>query len=164
GAITENDVNLAVAAGAIIVGFNVKPAGKAAMVAQREGIEIRHYSIIYNVLDDVRSAMEGMLAPKLVEKALGKAEVRQTFRITKSGTIAGCMVTEGLVRRGAMARLIRAGEQIWEGKLTGLKRFKDDVREVKDGFECGISLDNMNAIHVEDVIEVFDMEEVKQSL
>lgn len=164
GAITENDVNLAVAAGAIIVGFNVKPAGKAAMVAQREGIEIRHYSIIYNVLDDVRSAMEGMLAPKLVEKALGKAEVRQTFRITKSGTIAGCMVTEGLVKRGAMARLIRAGEQIWEGKLTGLKRFKEDVREVKDGFECGISLDNMNAIHVDDVIEVFDMEEVKQSL
>ena len=164
GAITENDVNLAVAAGAIIVGFNVKPAGKAAAVAQREGIEIRHYSIIYNVLDDVRSAMEGMLAPKLVEKALGKAEVRQTFRITKSGTVAGCMVIEGSVRRGAMARLIRAGEQIWEGKVTGLKRFKEDVREVKDGFECGISLDNMNAIHVEDIIEVFDMEEVKQSL
>ena len=164
GAITENDVNLAVAAGAIIVGFNVKPAGKAAAVAQREGIEIRQYSIIYNVLDDVRLAMEGMLAPKLVEKELGKAEVRQTFRISKAGTVAGCMVTQGVVRRGAMARLLRGGEQIWEGKVSGLKRFKEDVREVKDGFECGISLENMNAIHVDDIIEVFDMEEVKQSL
>jgi len=105
-----------------------------------------------------------MLAPKLVEKALGKAEVRQTFRISKAGTVAGCMIIEGLVRRGAMARLIREGEQIWEGKISGLKRFKEDVREVKDGFECGISLDNMDAVHVGDIIDVFDMEEVKQSL
>ncbi len=164
GAITENDVNLAVAAGAIIVGFNVKPAGKAAQVAQREGIEIRQYSIIYNVLDDVRLAMEGMLAPKLVEKELGTAEVRQTFRISKAGTVAGCMVTSGVVRRGAMARLVRGGERIWEGKISGLKRFKEDTREVKDGFECGISLENQNAIHVDDIIEVYDMEEVKQSL
>ena len=164
GAITENDVNLAVAAGAIIVGFNVKPAGKAALVAQREGIEIRHYSIIYNVLDDVKLAMEGLLAPKLVEKELGTAQVRQTFRISKTGTIAGCMVTSGLVRRGAMALLVRAGDRIWEGKVVGLKRFKEDVREVKDGFECGISLDGMNAVHVDDIIEVYDLEEVKQSL
>ncbi len=164
GAITENDVNLAVAAGAIIVGFNVKPAGKAASVAQREGIEIRQYSIIYNVIDDVKLAMEGMLAPKLVEKEIGKAEVRQTFRITKAGTIAGCMITSGVVRRGAHARLIRAGEQVWEGKISGLKRFKEDVKEVKDGFECGISLEDMNAVHVEDIIEVYEMEEVKQSL
>lgn len=164
GAITENDVNLAVAAGAIIVGFNVKPAGKAALVAQREGIEIRHYSIIYNVLDDVKLAMEGLLAPKLVEKQLGKAEVRQTFRISKTGTIAGCMVTEGLAKRGASARLLRAGELIWEGKISGLKRFKEDVKEVKDGFECGISLENMNTIHVDDIISMFEIEEVKQSL
>ncbi len=164
GAITENDVNLAVAAGAIIVGFNVKPAGKAASVAQREGIEIRQYSVIYSVLDDVRLAMEGMLAPKLVEKELGKAEVRQTFRISKAGTVAGCMVIEGLIRRGAMARLVRGGERIWEGKVSGLKRFKEDVKEVKDGFECGISLENQNSIHVDDIIEVYDMEEVKQSL
>jgi translation initiation factor IF-2 len=116
------------------------------------------------VLDDVKLAMEGLLAPKLVEKALGTAEVRQTFRISKTGTIAGCMVTSGLVRRGAGARLIRGGEQVWEGKISGLKRFKEDVKEVKDGFECGISLDNMNAVHVEDVIEVFEMEEIKQSL
>ena len=146
------------------MGFNVKAAGKADMVAQREGIEIRQYSIIYNVLDDVKLAMEGMLAPKLVERELGKAEVRQTFRISKTGTIAGCMVTSGLLKRGAMARLIRQGEKIWEGKVTGLKRFKEDVKEVKDGFECGISLDNMNTIHVEDIIEVYDMEEIKQSL
>jgi translation initiation factor IF-2 len=164
GAITENDVNLAVAAGGIIVGFNVKPAGKAASVAQREGIEIRQYSIIYRLLDDVRLAMEGMLAPKLVERPLGKAQVRQTFRISKTGTIAGCMVVEGAIRRGAGARLFRAGEQIWEGKVSGLKRFKEDVREVKDGFECGISLENMDAVHVDDEIHVFEMEEVKQSL
>lgn len=164
GAITENDVNLAVAAGAIIVGFNVKPAGKAAALAQREGIEIRQYSIIYNVLDDVKLAMEGMLAPKLVEKELGTAEVRQTFRISKTGTIAGSMVTKGLVRRGAGARLIRDGETIWEGKISGLKRFKEDVKEVKDGFECGISLEHHNEIHVGDIIEAFEMESIKQSL
>lgn len=164
GAITENDVNLAVAAGAIIVGFNVKPAGKAQAVAQREGIEIRQYTIIYNLLDDVKLAMEGLLAPKLVEKDIGKAEVRQTFRITKSGTVAGSMVIEGAIRRGAGARLIREGVQIWEGKISGLKRFKDDAREVKEGFECGISLEGMNEIHVGDVISAFEIEEIKQSL
>jgi len=164
GAITENDVNLAVAAGGIILGFNVKAAGKAAQVAQREGVEIRHYTIIYNLLDDVKLAMEGLLAPKLVEKDIGKAEVRQTFRITKSGTIAGSMVTEGVVRRGAGARLLREGVQIYEGKVSGLKRFKDDAREVKEGFECGISLEGMNEIHVGDIISVFEIEQVKQSL
>lgn len=164
GAITENDVNLAVAASAIIVGFNVKPAGKAASLAQREGIEIRQYSIIYNVLDDVKLAMEGLLAPKLVEKELGAAEVRQTFRISKTGTVAGCMVTKGLVRRGAGARLVRDGETIWEGKVSGLKRFKEDTKDVKEGFECGISLENQNEIHVGDIIQTFEMEEIKQSL
>jgi translation initiation factor IF-2 len=164
GAITENDVNLAVAAGAIIVGFNSKPAGKAAAVAQREGIQIRQYSIIYNLLDDVKLAMEGLLAPKLVEKDLGKAEIRQTFRISKAGTVCGCMVTDGIVRRGASARLEREGEIIWEGKIEGLKRFKDDVREVKDGFECGISLEASAQPRVGDMILVFDTEEVKQSL
>jgi translation initiation factor IF-2 len=164
GAITENDVNLAVAANAIIVGFNVKPAGKSAALAQREGIEIRQYSIIYNVLDDVKLAMEGLLAPKLVERELGMAEVRQTFRISKTGTIAGSMVTKGSIRRGAGARLIREGETIWEGKVSGLKRFNEDVKEVKDGFECGISLENYNEIHVGDISEVFERESIKQSL
>lgn len=164
GAINENDVNLAVAAGAIIVGFNAKPAGKAAQVAQREGIEIRQYSIIYNVLDDVKLAMEGLLAPTLVEKALGKAEVRQTFRISKAGTVAGSMIIDGVVRRNAGARLLRAGAMVYEGKVSGLKRFKEDVREVKEGFECGISLDGWDEIHVGDIVEVFEMQEVKQSL
>ena len=164
GAITENDVNLAVAAGAIILGFNSKPAGKAAAVAQREGIQIRQYSIIYNVLDDVRMAMEGLLAPTLVEKAIGKAEIRQLFRISKAGTIAGSMVIDGVVKRGSNARLEREGEIIWEGRITGLKRFKDDVREVKDGFECGISLETTAEPHVGDIIHVFETEEVKQSL
>jgi len=164
GAITENDVNLAVAAGAIIVGFNSKPAGKAAAVAQREGIQIRQYSIIYNVLDDVRMAMEGLLAPKLVEKALGKAEIRQLFRISKSGTVAGSMIIDGMVKRGVGARLERDGEVIWEGRIVGLKRFKDDVREVKEGFECGISLEATAEPQVGDIIHVFDTEEVKQSL
>jgi translation initiation factor IF-2 len=164
GAITENDVNLAVAAGAIIIGFNARPAGKAAALAQQEGVEIRQYSIIYNVVDEVKLAMEGLLAPKLVEKDIGKAEVRQTFRISKSGTIAGCMVIEGAIKRGCQARLIREGKQIWEGKLVGLKRFKDDAKEVKEGFECGISLDDMEDIKAGDIISAFEIEQVKQKL
>ncbi len=164
GAITENDVNLAVAAGAIIIGFNARPAGKAASLAQQEGVEIRQYSIIYNVVDEVKLAMEGLLAPKLVEKDIGKAEVRQTFRISKAGIIAGCMVTEGIIKRGCQARLIRAGAQIWEGKLVGLKRFKDDAKEVKEGFECGISLDGLEDIKPGDIISAFEIEQIKQKL
>ncbi len=164
GAITEGDVNLAVAAGAIIIGFNVRPAGKATGLAQKENIEIRQYNVIYNVVDDVKAAMEGLLAPKLVEKALGKAEVRQVFRISKAGTVAGCMVIEGLVRRNASGRLFRDGKEIWEGKIEGLKRFKDDAREVKEGFECGISLEGQNDIKEGDIIEAFEVEEVKQTL
>ncbi len=164
GAITEGDVNLAVAAGAIIIGFNVRPAGKASSLAQKESIEIRQYNVIYNVVDDVKAAMEGMLAPKLVEKALGKAEVRQVFRISKAGTVAGCMVIEGLVRRNASGRLFREGKQVWEGKIEGLKRFKEDAREVKEGFECGISLEGQNDIKEGDIIEAFEVEEVKQTL
>ena len=164
GAITEGDVNLAVAAGAIIIGFNARPAGKASGLAQKESIEIRQYNVIYNVVDDVKAAMEGLLAPKLVEKALGKAEVRQVFRISKAGTVAGCMVIEGLVRRNALARLTREGNQVWEGKLETLKRFKDDAREVKEGFECGISLEGQNDVKQGDIIEVYELEEVKQTL
>jgi translation initiation factor IF-2 len=164
GAITEGDVNLAMASGAIIIGFNVRPAGKASSLAQKASIEIRQYSIIYNVVDDIKAAMEGLLAPTFVEKALGKAEVRQTFRISKAGTVAGCMVIEGLMRRTAGVRLHREGAVIWEGKLSSLKRFKDDAREVKEGFECGISFDGYNDIKEGDVIEAFEMEQVKQSL
>src|SRR5690606_30947273 len=119
--------------GAIIIGFNVRPAGKAAALAQKSGVQIRHYNIIYNVVDEVKAAMEGLLAPTEVEKALGKAEVRQVFKTSKSGIVAGCMVTEGMVRRSASVRVVRGGEVIWTGKIAALKRFKDDVREVKEG-------------------------------
>ncbi|MEZ4226837.1 MAG: translation initiation factor IF-2 [Polyangiaceae bacterium] len=164
GAITEGDVNLAVAAKGIIIGFNVRPAGKATSLAQKEGIEIRQYNVIYHVVDDVKAAMEGLLAPQLVEKELGKAEVRQTFRISKAGTIAGCMVVSGLVKRSATARLVRDSTVVWTGKVSNLKRFKDDAREVKEGLECGISLDGYNDVKDGDFIEFFEVEEVKQTL
>jgi translation initiation factor IF-2 len=164
GAITENDVNLALAAGAIIIGFNVRPAGKASGLAQREGVEIRQYTIIYNVVDDVKAAMEGLLSPKMVENNIGKAEVRQVFKISRSGTIAGCMIIEGVVRRSHDVRLIRDGAVVWTGKLATLKRFKDDAREVKEGFECGIGLESYNDIKNGDVLECFEVEAVKQSL
>jgi translation initiation factor IF-2 len=164
GAITEGDVNLALAAGGIIIGFNVRPAGKAAALAQKDKVEIRVYEIIYNLLDDVRMVMEGLLAPKLVEKSLGTAEVRQVFRVSKAGTVAGCMVIEGLVKRSAVVRLLREGQQVWEGKIASLKRFKEDAREVKEGFECGIALDGFNEVLEGDVISAFEIEEVRQTL
>ncbi|HMR79268.1 MAG TPA: translation initiation factor IF-2, partial [Polyangiaceae bacterium] len=164
GAITEGDVNLAVAAKGIIIGFNVRPAGKSASLAQKESVEIRQYNVIYHVVDDVKAAMEGLLAPQLVEKDLGKAEVRQTFRVSKAGTIAGCMVVNGLVRRSATARLVRDDTVLWTGKVSSLKRFKDDAREVKEGMECGIGLENFNDVKAGDFIEFFEIEEVKQTL
>jgi translation initiation factor IF-2 len=164
GAITEGDVNLAVAAGAIIIGFNVRPAGKAAVLAQKEGVQIRQYSIIYNVVDEVKAAMEGLLAPQQVEKAIGKAEVRQVFRISKAGNVAGCMIIEGAVRRSANARLMRDGAELWSGKLASLKRFKDDVREVKEGFDCGIALEGYDEVIVGDIIQAFEIESIKQTL
>jgi translation initiation factor IF-2 len=164
GAITEGDVNLAVAAGSLIIGFNVRPAGKASSLAQQEKIDIRLHRIIYDVVDDVRGIMEGQLAPKLVEKQIGKAQVRQVFKLSKAGTIAGSMILEGTVRRNANARVFREGAQIWEGKLGSLKRFKEDVREVKEGFECGIGLDGFSELKEGDIVEVFDLEQVKQTL
>ncbi|HMJ15823.1 MAG TPA: translation initiation factor IF-2 [Polyangiaceae bacterium] len=165
GAITEGDVNLAVAADAIIIGFNVRPAGKAAALAQKETVQIRQYTIIYNVVDEIKAAMEGLLAPTLVEKTIGKAEIRQLFKISKAGMVAGCMVLEGLIRRSAQVRLTRPEEGLlWTGKLSSLKRFKDDVRDVKEGFDCGIALDGYNDLKLGDVIECFEVEEVKQTL
>jgi translation initiation factor IF-2 len=164
GAITEGDVNLAVAAGAIIIGFNVRPAGKAAALAQKEEVQIRHYTIIYNVVDEVKAAMEGLLAPTMVEKNIGKAEIRQVFKTSKSGAVAGCMVIEGVIKRSGGARLLRDGATIWQGKIGGLKRFKDDAKDVKEGFECGISLDGFAEFKEGDVIEAFEVEEVKQTL
>jgi translation initiation factor IF-2 len=164
GAITEGDVNLAVAAAAIIIGFNVRPAGKAAALAQKEGVQIRPYTIIYNVVDEVKAAMEGLLAPAEVEKLLGKAEVRQVFRISKAGNVAGCMVVQGSIRRGAHARLVRDGSEIWHGRIAALKRFKDDAREVKEGTECGISLEGFQDVKEKDIIEAYEIEQVKQTL
>ena len=164
GGITEGDVNLAVASKAVIVGFNVRPAGKAAALAESEGVEIRLYNIIYNAVDDIRAAMEGLLPATKVEKSLGKAEVRQVFPIIKVGLVAGCMVLTGTIRRTADARLIRDSVVVWTGKLSGLRRFKDDAREVMEGFECGISLEGYRDIKSGDIVESFELEEIKTKL
>jgi translation initiation factor IF-2 len=163
GAITEGDVNLAIASKAIIVGFNVRPAGKAAALAEESKIEIRLYSIIYNALEDVKGAMEGLLPPTLVEKAHGKAEVRQLFRV-KGVTVAGCYVVSGKVVRSGKVRLVRDGTVVWDGKIESLKRFKDDAKEVAEGFECGISLEGFNDIKEKDILECYEVEEIKQKL
>ena len=163
GAITEGDVNLAIASKAIIVGFNVRPAGKAASLAEESKIEIRLYSIIYNALEDVRGAMEGLLPPTLVEKQHGKAEVRQVFRV-KGVVIAGCYVTSGKIVRAAKMRLVRDGVILHDGKIESLKRFKDDAREVAEGFECGIGIEGFNDIKEKDILECYEVEEIKQKL
>jgi translation initiation factor IF-2 len=164
GAITEGDINLAVASKAIVIGFGVRPAGKAAALAESEGVEIRLYNIIYNAVDDVRKAMAGLLAPTLVEKALGKAEVRQVFKVGKVGAIAGCMVTDGSIKRSGRARLLRDAVQVWEGKIGGLRRFKDDVGHVEHGMECGIMLDGFADLKPADIIECYEIEEVAATL
>ncbi|MDP9037019.1 MAG: translation initiation factor IF-2 [Myxococcota bacterium] len=163
GAITEGDVNLAIASKAILVGFNVRPAGKAASLAEENKIEIRLYSIIYNALEDVKSAMEGLLPPTLVQKQDGKAEVRQIFKV-KGTAVAGCHVIEGKIVRNGKVRLVREDLVVWDGKIGSLKRFKDDAREVLEGFECGISLDGYNDIREKDVLECYEVEEIKQRL
>jgi translation initiation factor IF-2 len=163
GAITEGDVNLAIAGKSIIIGFNVRPAGKAGALAEENKIEIRIYSIIYQAIDDVKSAMEGLLPAHLIEKVHGKAELRQLFKI-KGVAVAGSMVTEGIVRRNAFIRVIREGVMVHEGRLSALKRFKDDVKDVAEGFECGISLEGWNDIKEGDILECYEMEEVKQKL
>jgi translation initiation factor IF-2 len=163
GAITEGDVNLAIASKAIIVGFNVRPAGKASALAEENKIEIRLYSIIYNALEDVKSAMEGLLPPTLVEKQHGKAEVRQVFKV-KGIVVAGCHVIEGKVVRAGKVRLVRDNMVLWDGKIATLKRFKDDAREVEKGFDCGIGLENYNDVKEKDVLECYEVEEIKQKL
>ncbi len=163
GAITEGDVNLGVASKAIIVGFNVRPAGKASQLAEGGGVEIRLYTIIYNAVDDIHLAMEGLLPTTKLEKALGTAEVRKVFKITKTGVVAGSYVTSGLVRRGE-ARLVRDNVVVYTGKIASIRRIKDDVKEVAEGLECGISLDNYQDIKEGDIVESFEIEEVKQKL
>ncbi len=162
GSINEGDVLLASASNAIIIGFDVRPDRNAADLAEREHVEIRLHSVIYNVTDEIKKAMAGLLEPTLKEQRLGIAEVRNTFRVPKFGTIAGCLVTEGRITRGgeAQARLLRDNQVVFEGKIGSLRRFKDDVSEVKAGFECGIGLERFNDIKVGDVIEVFAVERV----
>lgn len=164
GAITESDVMLASASDAIIIGFNVRPAGSAKQLAEKEEIDIRHYSIIYDAIDDLKDAMEGMLSPELKEEITGTAEIRETFKISKVGTIAGCMITDGKVFRNSKIRLIREGVVIYTGELTALKRFKDDVKEVSKGYDCGIQIKNYNDIQLNDVIEAYHEVEVKKKL
>jgi translation initiation factor IF-2 len=163
GAITEGDVNLAIASKAIVIGFNVRPAGKSTALAEENKVEIRLYSIIYNAVDDVKGAMEGLLPPTLVERSNGKAEVRQVFKV-KNVAVAGCYVVSGIIKRAAKMRLLRGTEVLWEGKVAALKRFKDDVKDVAEGFECGISLDGYNDMKELDIIECYEIDEVKQKL
>ena len=164
GQISESDVLLASASDAIIVGFQVRPSGPAKRLAENEEIEIRLYSIIYDAINEVKDAMEGLLAPTTQEVIVGNVEVREVFKISKIGTIAGCMVTDGLIKRANPIRLIRDGIVLYSGKLHSLKRFKDDASEVKSGFDCGIGIDGINDLQVGDVIESFEIREVKRSL
>jgi translation initiation factor IF-2 len=160
GQITESDVQLAKASGAVIVAFNVRATSQAREMAHHEGVDIRYYSIIYDVADDIEKLVKGKIAPKAREKFLGYAEVRKVFDITKTGKVAGCMITEGVVKRGAGVRLLRDGVVIHSGELTQLKRFKDDVREVARGYECGLSFANFNDLREGDVVECFEVEMV----
>ncbi|PLX82151.1 MAG: translation initiation factor IF-2 [Desulfuromonas sp.] len=164
GGIIESDVSLASASDAIVLGFNVRPEAKATSLAELEGVDIRLYNIIYDAVGDVKNAMEGLLAPTLKEVELGRAEVRNTFHISKIGTIAGCYVVDGKITRNCKARLVRDSVVIWEGALNSLKRFKDDAKEVATGYECGIGLENYNDIKVGDFIEAFEIEEVQTKL
>ncbi|MEF3078515.1 translation initiation factor IF-2 [Winogradskyella poriferorum] len=164
GAITESDVLLASASDAIIVGFNVRPVGNARMTADKEEIDIRTYSIIYDAINDLKDAMEGMLSPELKEEVTGTAEIRETFKISKIGTIAGCMVTNGKIYRNSGIRLIRDGVVVYTGELASLKRFKDDVKEVSKGYDCGMQIKGYNDINEGDILEAFQEVEVKKKL
>jgi translation initiation factor IF-2 len=159
GAISESDITLAQATGAMIVGFNVRAIPKAKELAAENGIEIRYYSVIYNLIDDVKDALSGLLSPELREEFIGYAEIRDVFNITKVGKVAGCMITDGVVKRGAKVRLLRDNVVIHEGTLKTLKRFKDEVKEVKSGFECGMAFENYDDIREGDMIECFEVQE-----
>jgi len=160
GQITESDVQLAHASAAAVVAFNVRATSQARELAQRESVDIRYYSIIYDVADDIEKMVRGKVAPKARERFLGYAEIRKVFEITKTGKVAGCMITDGVVKRGAGVRLLREGVVIHTGELTQLKRFKDDVREVARGYECGLSFANFQDLREGDVVECYETEMV----
>jgi translation initiation factor IF-2 len=160
GAITENDINLAVASDAVVIGFNVRPEGKAREAAEREGVDVRYYTVIYQAIEEIEAALKGMLKPEYEEVQLGTAEVREVFRVPRIGNVAGSLVRSGVIRRNSKARLVRDGVVVADNlTVDSLKRFKDDATEVRDGFECGIGLGSFNDIKVEDVIESFELRE-----
>ncbi|MBT3172622.1 MAG: translation initiation factor IF-2, partial [Rhodospirillaceae bacterium] len=164
GGITESDIVLAGASNAQIIGFNVRANPQARALAQRDGIDIRYYSIIYNVVDDIKAMLEGMLKPALHERMLGNAQILEIFSVGKVGKVAGCRVTDGLVKHGAKVRLLRDDIVIHDGALKTLRRFKDDVREVKEGYECGMAFENYSDLREGDIMEFYEIEEVARAL
>jgi translation initiation factor IF-2 len=163
GAITQNDIMLASASDALILGFNVRPNAEARELAVREGVEIRTYNVIYKLTEDIEQALVGKLTAVKTEATIGEAEVRALFKVSRLGTIAGCMVTSGIVRRNAQVRVVRDGTVIYTTTIAALKRFKDDAREVQEGFECGILLDGFNDVKEGDVLEVFETREIERT-
>ena len=164
GGITETDVMLASASGAIIIGFNVRAASRATEVAEREKVDIRYYDVIYNATKDIRSAMVGLLEPVFKENTIGRVDVKETFHVPRIGVVAGCQVSDGHVERNAHVRLLRDDVVVFDGKIGSLRRFKDDVKDVQTGYECGIGLENFQDIKPGDVLEVYQMEEVAPEL
>ena len=164
GAISESDVLLASASDAIICAFQVRPSQNAKVLAEKEDIQIKYYNIIYDAIDEIKAAMEGLLEPKFEEKIVGNIEVREVFKVTKVGTIAGCYVLDGRVARNNKIRIIRDGIVVHSGELESLKRFKDDVKDVVKGYECGLKIKNYNDINVGDIVEAFEQVEVKRKL
>jgi len=164
GGISESDVNLAIASKAVVVGFNVRADAGARKLAEGNGVDLRYYTIIYDAVDDVKAAMTGMLAPEQREEVIGTAEIRTKFVASKIGTVAGCMVTAGLVRRGARVRILRDNVVVYTGEVDSVRRIKEDVREVKEGFECGIKIKNYNDISEGDQLEFFEVKEVARTL
>jgi translation initiation factor IF-2 len=164
GAISESDVLLATASDAIIIGFQVRPSAQAKLLAEKESIDIRHYSVIYQAIDEVKAAMEGMLEPTIEEKITGNLEVLEIFKIPKVGTIAGCMVKDGKVYKNSKVRVIREGIVVYSGTLDSLKRFKDDVKEVVHGQDCGMNIKNYNDVMAGDIIEAYEEIEIKRTL
>ena len=162
GAITESDVSLANASNAIIIGFNVRPTATVRETAKQQGVEVRLYNIIYKAIEDIEAALTGMLAPEYEEVVTGQAVVRDVFKISKIGAVAGSYVTDGVIERNSLVRIIRDGIVVYEGKMASLKRFKDDVKEVKQGYECGISIENFNDIKPNDIIEASVEKEVER--
>jgi translation initiation factor IF-2 len=163
GGITENDIQLAAASNATIIGFNVRPDRKARELAEREDVEVRTYEIIYQILEDIENAMLGLLAPEFEEVVTGDAEVREIFSVPRVGKIAGCYVQNGTITRGSKVRFLREGTIIWKGTITSLKRFKDDAREVQSGFECGIGLSDFQDLKPGDIIETFEEREIART-